>query len=75
MTSATATTHRKLKIGAIGALNYKRVRPFLSVKTALQIYHALIRRHFDYCSCSRFGANVALLYAINRKNCRTGRLG
>ena len=33
---------------AIGAL--KRVRPFISVKTALQIYHALIRPHFDYCS-------------------------
>lgn len=48
MTSATTTTHRKLKIGAIGAL--KRVRPFLSVKTALQIYHALIRPHFDHCS-------------------------
>ena len=33
---------------AIGAL--KRVRPFISVKTALQIYHALIRSYFDYCS-------------------------
>ena len=32
----------------IGAL--KRVRPFVSVKTALQIYHALIRPYFDYCS-------------------------
>ena len=32
----------------IGAL--KRVRPFISVKTALQIYHALIRPYFDYCS-------------------------
>ena len=33
---------------AIGAL--KRVRPFISVKTALQIYHALIPPYFDYCS-------------------------
>ena len=33
---------------AIGAL--KRVRPFIPVKTALQIYHALIRPYFDYCS-------------------------
>ena len=33
---------------AIGAL--KRVGPFLSVKTALQIYHALIRPYFEYCS-------------------------
>ena len=33
---------------AIGAR--KRARPFISVKTALQIYHALIRPYFDYCS-------------------------
>ena len=33
---------------AIGAL--KRARPFISVKTAVQIYHALIRPYFDYCS-------------------------
>ena len=36
---------------AIGAL--KRVRPFISVKTALQSYHALIRPYFDYCSSVR----------------------
>ena len=33
---------------AIGAL--KRVRPFLSKETAIQIYNALILPHFDYCS-------------------------
>ena len=33
---------------AIGAL--KRVRAFISAKTALQIYHALIRPYFDHCS-------------------------
>ena len=33
---------------AIGAL--KRVRTFISVKTGLQIYHALILPYFDYCS-------------------------
>lgn len=33
---------------AIGAL--KRVRTFISESTALQIYQALILRHFDYCS-------------------------
>ncbi|XP_044181518.1 uncharacterized protein LOC122962463 [Acropora millepora] len=33
---------------AIGAL--KRVKPFISGKTALQIYHALIRPYIDCCS-------------------------
>ena len=33
---------------AIGAL--KRIRPFISESTALQIYQALILPHFDYCS-------------------------
>ncbi|KAL9972135.1 hypothetical protein ACROYT_G018388 [Oculina patagonica] len=33
---------------AIGAL--KRVRPFVSKGTAIQIYNALIMPHFDYCS-------------------------
>ena len=33
---------------AIGAL--KRVRPFISKETAIQIYNALIRPHFDYYS-------------------------
>ena len=43
---------------AIGAL--KRVRPFISVKTALQIYHAFIRPHFDYCSSVWDECNVTL---------------
>ena len=34
---------------AIGAL--KRVRPFVSTRTAVQVYQALIQPHFDYC-CS-----------------------
>ena len=33
---------------AIGAL--KRVRPFISKETAIQIYNALIMPHFDYCN-------------------------
>ena len=32
---------------AIGVL--KRVRPFISKETAIQIYNALIMPHFDYC--------------------------
>jgi hypothetical protein len=34
---------------AIGAL--KRIRPFVSTRTAVQVYQALIQPHFDYC-CS-----------------------
>ena len=34
---------------AIGAL--KRVRSFITTKTAVQVYQALIQPHFDYC-CS-----------------------
>ena len=34
---------------AIGVL--KRVRPFVSTRTAVQVYQALIQPHFDYC-CS-----------------------
>jgi len=33
---------------SIGAL--KHVRPFISTKTAVQIYNALTLPHFDYCS-------------------------
>ena len=33
---------------AVGAL--RRVRPFISKETAIQIYNALIMPHFDYCS-------------------------
>ncbi len=33
----------------IGAL--KRTRPFITTNTAIQLYHALIEPHFDYC-CS-----------------------
>ena len=32
----------------IGAL--KRIRPFISIQTAIKIYNAIIQPHFDYCS-------------------------
>ena len=32
----------------IGAL--RRVRPFVSMHTAIKIYKGLIEPHFDYCS-------------------------
>ena len=34
---------------AIGAL--KRIRPYITTSTAVQVYQALIQPHFDYC-CS-----------------------
>ena len=49
---------------AIGAL--KRVRPFISVKTALQIYHALIWPHFDYCSSVWDECNVTLCFKLQK---------
>ena len=33
---------------AIGAL--KRMRPFISMDTAIRVYNPLILPHFDYCS-------------------------
>ena len=32
---------------AIGAL--KRIRPYMTTNTAVQVYQALIQPHFDYC--------------------------
>ena len=45
-------------LSAIDAL--KRVRSFISTSTAIQIYQALIRPHFDYCSSVWDGLNVTL---------------
>ena len=57
---------------AIGAL--KRVRPFISVKTALQIYHALIRPHFDYCSSVWDECNVTLCDKLQKLQNRAARV-
>ena len=43
---------------AIGAL--KRIRPYITERTALQIYQALILPHFDYCS-SVWGDSILTL--------------
>ena len=56
---------------AIGAL--KRIRPFISESTALQIYQALILPHFDYCS--PVGMNLALPSVTNSRNSKIGLLG
>ena len=57
---------------AIGAL--KRVRPFISVKIALQIYHALIRPHFDYCSSVWDECNVTLCDKLQKLQNRAARV-
>ena len=57
---------------AIGAL--KRVRPFISVKTALQIYHALIRPYFDYCSSVWGECSVTLCDKLQKLQNRAARV-
>ena len=48
---------------AIGAL--KRVRPFISKETAIQIYNALIMPHFDIESL----AYIVWLFLLHLMNC------
>ena len=63
----------RIKISkAVGAL--KRVRPFISVKTALQIYHALIRPYFDYCSSVWGECSVTLCDKLQKLQNRAARV-
>lgn len=57
---------------AIGAL--KRVRPFISESTALQIYQALILPHFDYCSSVWDELNVTLSDKLQKLQNRAARV-
>ena len=57
---------------AIGAL--KRIRPFISESTALQIYQALILPHFDYCSPVWDGLNVTLSDKLQKLQNRAARV-
>ena len=57
---------------AIGAL--KRARPFILVKTALQIYHALIRPYFDYCSSVWGECSVTLCDKMQKLQNRAARV-
>ena len=52
----------------------KRVRPFISVKTALQISHALIRPHFDYCSSVWDKCNTPLCDKLQKLQNRAARV-
>lgn len=59
LSSSKHIDDKSMKISsAIGAL--KRVRPFTSERTALQICQALMLPHFDYCSSVWDGLSVAL---------------
>ena len=55
----------------IGAL--KRIRPYISERTALQIYQALILPHFDYCSCVWGDCNLTLSDKLQKLQNRAAR--
>jgi len=57
---------------AIGAL--KRIRPFISESTALQIYQALILPHFDYCSPVWDELSVTLSEELQKLQNRAARV-
>ena len=56
---------------AIGAL--KRIRPYISKRTALQIYQALILPHFDYCSSVWGDCNLTLSDKLQKLQNRASR--
>ena len=56
---------------AIGAL--KRIRPFISERTDLQIYQALILPHFDYCSSVWGDSNLTLCDKLQKPQNRAAR--
>ena len=56
---------------ATGAL--KRIRPFISEHTALQIYQALILPHFDYCSSVWGDCNLTLSDKLQKLQNRAAR--
>ena len=57
---------------AIGAL--KRIRPFISESTALQIYQALILPHFDCCSSVWDELNATLSDKLQKLQNRAARI-
>ena len=56
----------------IGAL--RRVRPFISTTTAVQIYNALIQPHFDYCSSVWDGLSNTLSDKLQKLQNRAARV-
>ena len=56
----------------IGAL--KRVRPFVSLHTAIKVYKGLIKAHFDYCSAVWDGLSQQLSDKLQKQQNRAVRL-
>ena len=57
---------------SIGAL--KRVRPFISMHTAIKIYKGLIEPHFDYCSVVWDGLSQQLSEKLQKLQNRAARV-
>ena len=57
---------------AIGAL--RRIRPLISQSTAVQIYHALIQPHFDYCAPVWDGLSSYLCEKLQKLQNRAARV-
>ena len=66
----TGELSKKISLG-IGAL--KRIRPYISERTALQIYQALILPHFDYCSLVWGDCNLTLTDKLKKLQNRATR--
>ena len=56
----------------VGAL--KRVRPFVSMHTAIKIYKGLIEPHFDYCSAVWDGVTQQLSEKLQKPQNRAIRI-
>ena len=57
---------------AIGAL--KRIRSFITTKTAVEVYFALIQPHFDYCCSVWDGLGETLSTKIQKLQNRAARI-
>ena len=57
---------------AIGAL--KRIRPYITTNTAVQVYQALIQRHFDYCCSVWDGLGETLSCKMQKLQNRAARV-
>ena len=77
----TATIHwsvhiekvcKKVSSSAIGAL--KRIRSFITTRTAVEVYFALIQPHFDYCCSVWDGLGETLRTKIQKPQNRAVRV-
>ena len=54
-------------------MHFKRIRPYISERTAFQIYQALILPHFDYCSSIWSNCNLTLSDKLQKLQNRSAR--